>query len=83
MNECRCVGMQEAPGCTHGATDPIDWPDRFRRAAEVAERREWDEFAYMLRAMGHEMGQWMDPADVKAIGRALLGETDEDGGQGE
>jgi len=58
-------------------TEPIDWPARFRKAADVAEKREWDEFAYTLRGMAREMEQWMDPEEVEAIGRALLRDTGE------
>jgi hypothetical protein len=55
---------------------PIDWPARFRAAAEVAEAadfpgtaRDLERIAEQLRSLGFS---W--PHVVEAIGRALLGE---------
>lgn len=62
------------PECpVHGQPAPIDWPARFRAAAEVAEGEGWLGTATQLRelALHFPAGR---PAGVEAIGRALLGE---------
>jgi hypothetical protein len=57
------------------APAPIDWPDRFRAAALLADSHELD--GGVLSMVTAHLEDW--PAEaVQAIGRALLGE---DGGQ--
>jgi hypothetical protein len=53
---------------------PIDWPARFRRAAEVMRAQDWDDMETRLRAVADEMERWMDSDEIAAVGRALLGE---------
>jgi hypothetical protein len=51
----------------------IDWPARFRAAAEVAAREGWSNTALTLRGLAQN--DQVHPDVVEAIGRALLGET--------
>jgi len=51
-------------------TGPIDWPDRFLAAALVARDFGRGDLPRALERMAH----FGSPAEVEAIGRALLGE---------
>jgi hypothetical protein len=54
---------------------PIDWPARFRAAAEVVTQEGWSGYGNMFRALG----TWVAHRDadlVEAIGRALLDDMD-------
>lgn len=57
--------------------DPIDWAARFLAAAEVAEAHGHDHLAHTLRLARHELEPEAYAAVVAAIGRALLGEEDQ------
>jgi hypothetical protein len=55
---------------------PIDWPARFRAAAEVAERDGWGNYAALFSHLAGEAPKCEVPPEVvEAIGRALLGEA--------
>lgn len=62
------------------AAEPIDWPARFRAAAEVAEGMGWIAHAsdHLYALARHAKSGALAPHVVEAIGRALLGQ---DGGQ--
>ena len=62
------------PECKTGDSTPIDWPARFRTAADAAEKRGAAAGAAELRDFANKMF-WAPPDVVEAIGRALLGES--------
>lgn len=53
---------------------PIDWPARFRAAAEVAAGAGWNGTAANIRDLAHRHADEDRRRVVEAIGRALLGE---------
>lgn len=62
------------PDCQARLGPVIDWPARLYAAADAALARDWDDMATRFRTIADEMTRWMDPEEVEAIGRALLGE---------
>lgn len=53
----------------------VDWPARFRAAADAAQSEGWVTSARDLRNLGHDLSPGEMPRDlIKAIGRVLLGE---------
>lgn len=64
------------PTCMgHELPAPINWPDRFRRAAEVLRQDGWGNYAALFSHLADGTPKCEVPADVvAAVGRALLGE---------
>lgn len=56
----------------------VDWPARFRTAADVAEKADHEGASWLLGEFADMATEDLPPHVVEAIGRALLGE---DGGQ--
>jgi hypothetical protein len=56
---------------------PIDWPARFRRAAEVDGLHDEIVTALTFLAESAELPRFMPPYTVEAVGRALLGGTND------
>jgi hypothetical protein len=67
-------GVLHGPWTLTPAPAPIDWPARFRRAAEVADGEGWDTAAHVFGALSVKAKH--RPDTVAAIERALLGEPD-------
>lgn len=59
-------------------TGPVDWPARFRAAADVAEKADHEGASWLLGEFADMATEDLPPHVVEAIGRALLGEA---GGQ--
>ena len=57
------------------APTPVDWPARFRAAADVAEREGLVRSARELRELARRWGKPPLQESIEAIGRALLGEA--------
>jgi hypothetical protein len=68
---CQCVTAAIAQ--TYDKLASIDWPARFRAAAEVAKGKDGNWAYYALRDL-QEAAPAMSPDVLEAIGRALLGE---------
>lgn len=57
------------------ASEAVDWPTRFRAAADAAERHGWVSSARDLRNLANDLSPGEMPSFLSAaIGRALLGE---------
>jgi hypothetical protein len=73
--DCIECGGEGAPCCEPpDQPAPIDWPARFRCAAEVAQGWGWTQVRHEL----SQIAGWMEhlhPDVVEAIGRAMLGEA--------
>jgi hypothetical protein len=57
---------------------PVDWPARFRKAADVIEHDDWIEPHYTIASTFEDLARWIErlpPHVVEAIGRELGGGT--------
>lgn len=73
LDVCAECGWHRCDPSMHPQTEPapVDWPARFRKAADVAE---WNYVAGDLRAVADSL-EVMPPDVVEAIGRELGGGT--------
>lgn len=61
----------------NGGPLPVDWPTRFHKAADVAEKAGWaHSYANLFRNIASWLERDVAPDVVEAIGRALLGQEE-------